>query len=285
MSLALTAEQFGGVRHALLGENSESFIAGLFRLNRRHACAPDDVPGLRVATEFGLVSEGALTHAGWLVSDSIREYTFWLQRDRRVHSEHHYGMLAPEKYAGMSVLEPGSGFGCNLLSLARVSGRFVGVEPIAVYRQLTSVFAEREGLPIPSVVAGSCEALPFGDAEFDRVLLYSAHQYMDLTTALPEIARVLRSGGQMHIIGPTLDAQLSMPRTLAEAKHCAVAVVNTLTYERIGRRPVRLIGGYPAVVYPRYRFMRRFIAEAGLTPRDDLSRRVGDQTCFVADKR
>jgi SAM-dependent methyltransferase len=285
----MTAVQLAGTRRALLADDSQAFIETMFRLNTGSPLTADDRRAIAVASDLGLVAEGhqALTPLGWLVSDSIREYKWWLERDRRIHSEHLYPLLAPEQYAGKSVVEPGSGFGCNLLSLSRVEGRFVGVEPTGVYRQLTPILAEREGLPIPDVVAGACESMPFPDAEFDRVLIYSAHQYMNIPKALKEIFRVLRPGGQLHIIGPTLDAYLTsnpMPRRLSSFRFFGLTLVNTLVYERAQVRLVPHLGGFTTNVYPRYRFMRKWIANAGLVPRDDLSRSLGDHMCFIADK-
>ena len=290
MQRELTESQLAGTRLALLEGNSQAFIEAMFRLNRREPAIDSDLPFIVVAVDLGLVAAGGktLTALGWLVTDSIREYKWWTERGRRTHSEHLYPLLEPLQYAGKLVVEPGSGFGCNLLSLMRVRGQFIGIEPVAVYRQLTPIFAAREGLPVPEVVDGTCESMPFPDGQFDRVLIYSAHQYMNIPKALKEIARVLRPGGQLHLIGSTLDAYLatcSMPRSLTSFKFFALTLVNTLVYERIAVRPVpRLRSGFTTNVFPRYQFMRKWMLEARLKPRDDLSRRLGDQTCFVADK-
>ncbi len=175
------------------------------RLNLRQPCDEDDWASRHAAIQLGWVDSSGrtLTRLGDFVADPIREYLFWIGRGRRLHAENEYELLAAKRYEGKAVLEPGCGFGCNLLSLSRVSGHFIGLEPVALYRQFTSIFAERERLPVPQIVGGRCEALPFVDGQFDIVLCYSAHQYMDIRSALREMARVLRPGGQLQIVGGT----------------------------------------------------------------------------------
>lgn len=129
----MTAIQLAGTRRALLADDSQAFIETMFRLNTRRPLTGDDQGAIAVASDLGLVAEGlqALSPLGWLVSDSIREYKWWFERDR-------------------------------------------------------------------SVVDGVGESMPFTHAEFDRVLIYSAHQYMNIPKALKEIFRVLRPGGQLQ---------------------------------------------------------------------------------------
>jgi SAM-dependent methyltransferase len=293
--LVLNPQQLEGTRRALLGTQSAELIELVFRLDLHQALDGIDASALERARELGWVQAGvaSLTPVGWLVADSLREYRFWIDRGRRLHAGDSHAELAPERYAGKSVLEPGSGFGCNLLSLSRVHGRFVGLEPVAVYRQLTPILAEREGLPVPEVVDGRCEALPFKDAEFDVVLCYSAHQYMDVRVALREMARVLRPGGQLQIIGGTLGVfawnygkRVATERRLGLLKHYLLTVGNTLAYQWLGRRLFVPHGASAttAPVYPAVGAMRRWMAEAGLSPRDDVPPRVGGETCFFADK-
>jgi SAM-dependent methyltransferase len=212
-------------------------------------------------------------------------------RDRRINSEKDYELLAPANYEGKSVLEPGSGFGCNLFSLSRVKGRFVGLEPVELYRQMTSILAAREGLPEPEVVGGSCEALPFGDAEFDFVLCYGSHQYMKIPIALGEIARVLKPGGQLRILGETLGGYvLRAARELVTsprlASHYGLTLANTLAFELTRSRLWTPRGDAPttAPVYPSRGSMHRWMREQGLRPRLDLMRRFADKDCLIADK-
>ncbi len=295
METQLSEAQSAAARDALLGEGSDTLIDLVFRL---HLGRPRDGVGERAwttAIDLGWVdaSRRGLTRLGELVADPIREYRFWIERDRTIHGERVYPALAVREYAGKSVLEPGSGFGCNLLALSRVPGRFVGLEPMPLYRQFTPIFAEREGVPCPEVVGGRCEAIPFSAGEFDVVLCYSAHQYMDIDVALPEMVRVLRPGGQLRIIGGTLPPflrgaaeRLAQRRSLGTLKYDAITVANTVAYELAGRRLVVPKGAAAttAPIYPTSGFMRRRIERLGLAFRDDLSRDVQGETCFIADK-
>lgn len=278
--MQLNPDQLDAARTALLSSSSDDLIDVMFRLNRQMPLRTDPSP----ATKLGWIDEPPL---GWLVADSIREYRLWLDRDKRIHAELDYDLLSTERYSGKAVLEPGSGFGCNLLSLSRVPGRFVGLEPVAVYRQLTSIFAEREGLPTPEVIDGKCETLPFSKEQFDIVLVYSAHQYMDIRQALREMARVLRPGGQVQIIGGTLDAYLltnPAPRRLGQLRDFIMTVGNTISYELTGHRAVTRAGATGTPIYPRHQYMNRWMNEAGLTVREDLCRQFNNMACFVADK-
>lgn len=290
---SLSPTALAAIRATLLSDRGEAFLRLLVHLNLGRALGSDEHVALDVARQTGLVDLGriALTPLGWLAADPMREYFWWRERDGRLHSEGQHECLSLTYYAGKAVLEPGSGFGCNLLSMCRVSGRFVGVEPVKLYRQLTPVFAEREGLPAPSVVDGSGEALPFAAGEFDVVVCYSAHQYMDVRVALTEMGRVLRPGGQLQIVGGVLSLPVMAQRwcrnpRLGALKRDLLTIANTWAYERIGRRLYmpRGPGATGAPIYPSTTYMQRWLREAGLCPRDDLSRPLSAEHCFIAEK-
>jgi SAM-dependent methyltransferase len=295
MQLLLNPQQLADARQALLDPGSDRLIELVFRLNLQRPLEGISDSTLAAAASLGWLdlTTRTLTSVGWLVADPIREYRFWLDRDRKVHGEDEHALLKPERYAGKSVLEPGSGFGCNLLSLSRVKGRFVGLEPVALYRQFTPIFAEREGLPTPEVVDGRGESLPFANEEFDVVLCYSAHQYMDVTVALLEMTRVLRPGGQLQIVGGVLGdfargyaaAMIRKPR-LGKIKHYLLTIANTLTYQMLKRRLWTPAGvsATTAPIYPTRRCMIRWMTAAGLQVRIDLIARFGGETVFVAYK-
>lgn len=297
MQTTLSTEQIEEVRQALLGPDADALIDLIFRLNTSRPVDPVPSVAMKTASRLGwatLDPKPQLSPLGWLVADPLREYRLWLDRERRIHGERESALLVPERYAGKSVLEVGSGFGCNLLSLSRrTHGQFVGVEPMAIYRQFTPLLAEREGIAAPEVVDGAGEALPFADQRFDIVLCYSAHQYMDIRNALREMARVLKPGDQLQIIGSTLGSYASgLPRHLirhpsaSAVLNGARTLVNTLSYQWSGRRLLvsRSVFATAAPTYPSRAAMYRWITSAGLTMRPDLVQRVGVETCFVADK-
>jgi SAM-dependent methyltransferase len=295
MQRVLEPSQVAATRKALNGPESESLLDLIFRLNCEGPVEPAHVAALQLARELGWVEEQRpkLTKLGFLVSDPIREYRFWMERDRRLHSQNEYALLGRDFYRGKSVLEIGSGFGCNLFSLTGMDGRFVGVEPIAIYRQFTPILAEREGIEPPTVVDGKGEALPFGADEFDVVFCYSADQYMDIKQALREMARVVKPGGQLQIVGGTLGCFLSFVFStrgewthFRSAKTHALTVLNTLSYCLGGKRVYTPRGdtATTAPIYPPQRSMNAWLAQAGLVAHRDLFRWVRGDACFIATK-
>jgi SAM-dependent methyltransferase len=112
---------------------------------------------------------------------------------------------------------------------------------------------------VPEIVDGSGESLPFTDGHFDIVLCYSEHQYMDVRTALTEMARVLRRGGELQIFGGTLGSfvavslgELARRSTLGGLKQFGLTLVNTLAYSVTGRRAIVPDGWWStaAPIYP-----------------------------------
>jgi ubiquinone/menaquinone biosynthesis C-methylase UbiE len=297
MQTTLSTEQIEEVRQALRGPHADALVDLIFRLNTSQPVDQAAPIALEAAMKLGWVClepRLRLSPLGWLVADPLREYRLWLDRERRIHGEMESALLVPERYAGKSVLEVGSGFGCNLLSLSlRTHGQFVGVEPMAIYRQFTPLLAEREGIAVPEVVDGAGEALPFPDQRFDIVLCYSAHQYMDIRKALYEMARVMKPGGQLQIIGGTQESYVSgifqhlVRHPSASAMLDSVrTLVNTLSYQWLGRRLLVSASKFATAtpIYPSRAAMYRWITSTGLTMRHDLVQRVGLETCFVADK-
>lgn len=295
MQMVLDPAQLIATREALNDTGSEALIELIFRLNLGRPA--DDVPAaaLERARALGWVDSklAKLTALGYLVADPIREYRFWMDRGRRLHSEHEYALLAKESYRGKRVLEIGCGFGCNLFSLAGMDGQFVGVEPVALYRQFTPLLAEREKIPAPEVVDGKGEALPFADGQFDIVLCYSAHQYMDIRPAILEMARVLKPGGQLQIVGGTIGPFskyvfkfLFIPKKWGSLKSHGLSLCNTIAYCLSGSR-LYTPGGAAATtapIYPPVAFMHSLFRQSGLHVRADLFRRVSGEACFVAEK-
>jgi SAM-dependent methyltransferase len=295
MSIILNDAQLAAAREALLGDGSDALIDLLFRLNLRLSSldVAEQVWGHAVELGWVNASTRRLTDLGHLVADPLREYQFWLGRERRLHAELDHPHLVASNYENKVVVELGSGFGCNLFSLSRFSGTFSGVEPVALYRQFTSILAEREGLKCPVVMGGCAEAIPVESESADVVLCYSAHQYMDVRVALQEMARILKPGGQMQIIGGTLGKyfvegvrEFYVRRRLSGASAYILTIVNTLSYCGLGRRAIipRGYASTTAPVYPPVAVMQRWMERCGLVFRTDLSRRIPSEMCFIADK-
>lgn len=290
--MELDPADFGRLKDAALRSELPGFARYMSDL-QFHRNPRADAPHA-LAEDLGLVRPGTreLTEIGWFVADACREYVFWVERDRRLPFEAEAPGVLAEAIAGRSVLEIGSGGGMNLLAMAGRAGEVVGLEPVAIYRQMGAIMAEAEGIgPLP-VVPGVAENLPFESARFDTVLCISAHQYFDIAPALAEIARVLRPGGQAILISGTLQSYARVcagaligRHGLSGMKAYVVTLANTLGYMTLGRRilvrPSKWTTAYP--VYPGPASMRRMIARAGLQPAPQTLR-IGTETCFRAWK-
>lgn len=247
----------------------------------------------QVAQDLGWIDPEthALTELGGFAADSCREYIFWLERDRALPFEGAAPHLSKSHFAGKSVVEIGCGMGANLMSLADVAQSVAGVEPVAAYGQFGALFRQREKMAPLDVRQGTAEALPFEDAQFDIVLCVSAHQYFDICPAFKELASLVKPGGQLMIIGGTLDTYLGLAlgevlRRPAALKPIVITALNTLSYMALRRRilPARGVATTSRPIYPMRGSMRRWLREAGLTPETSMAR-IGPETCFVARKK
>jgi ubiquinone/menaquinone biosynthesis C-methylase UbiE len=106
----------------------------------------------------------------------------------------------------------------NGIEIGVGSGRFaaplgirLGLDPSKEMRKL----AQKRGI---QVIDGVAEAIPFGDSQFDFVLMVTTLCFLDdVETALKEIHRVLRSGGCL-ILG-FIDANSAMGRLYLQKKN------------------------------------------------------------------
>lgn len=96
-----------------------------------------------------------------------------------------------------AVLEVGCGTGHWLASIADVATIVAGVD-----RSLEMLRRARPTAPDALLVQATAEAIPFGDALFDRVFCVNAlHHFPDAATFLTECRRLLRPGGAFLTIG------------------------------------------------------------------------------------
>jgi SAM-dependent methyltransferase len=93
------------------------------------------------------------------------------------------------------VLDLGAGTG-KLTRLLRARGLDVlAVEPLAEMREQLA-----RAVPGVEARAGTAEAIPAGDGEFDAVLVAQAWHWVDPPRAVPEVARVLAPGGRLCLL-------------------------------------------------------------------------------------
>lgn len=104
--------------------------------------------------------------------------------------------LAPKP--GEFALDVGSGTGEDVVALAELTGRAVGVEPSAGLRAEAARRAKTEGV---EYVEGDATDLPYDDATFDVVRCERVLQHVgEPVRAVAEMARVLKSGGRIALI-------------------------------------------------------------------------------------
>ncbi len=114
---------------------------------------------------------------------------------------------------GERVLDVGCGTGVVTRDAAqRVTpgGLAVGVDPSAEFLALARALAHEAGLDgVTDFRQGDALALPFGDGEFDAALAATVLVHVpDAHRAIPEMARVVRSGGRVGVFDLDGDAVL-----------------------------------------------------------------------------
>jgi SAM-dependent methyltransferase len=100
--------------------------------------------------------------------------------------------------AGATVVDLGAGTGKLTRLLADRFARVIAVEPDAAMRGLIDA-----GEPVP----GSAESIPLPDGNADAIFAAEAFHWFDWEFALPEIARVLPSGGVLALLWNRYDAE------------------------------------------------------------------------------
>ncbi|AOS63985.1 methyltransferase domain-containing protein [Actinoalloteichus hymeniacidonis] len=102
---------------------------------------------------------------------------------------------------GHRVLDVGCGFGKPAMRIARTTGAAVVGVTISRH-QVTEATRRVEESGLGDQVSFQLEnamKMPFPDASFDAVLAFESIIHMDRTTALAEMARVLKPGGRLVI--------------------------------------------------------------------------------------
>jgi SAM-dependent methyltransferase len=97
---------------------------------------------------------------------------------------------------GKDILDLGCGEGRYARILAGKGAKVTGIDPVQKFIDIA-----REKDPQSEYVVGVAEVLPFGDELFDIVLSYlTLIDIPDIRLAIPEMGRVLRSGGKLVVV-------------------------------------------------------------------------------------
>ncbi len=107
------------------------------------------------------------------------------------------------------VLDLGAGTGKLTATLIEAGHDVFAVEPD---ESMLEVLAAR--LPEVRATLGSAEAIPVADAQFDVVVVGQAFHWFDQDRALPEIARVLKTGGHLSLVWNRPDTRIPWVRKL-----------------------------------------------------------------------
>ncbi|MEU9962653.1 class I SAM-dependent methyltransferase [Streptomyces malaysiensis] len=124
------------------------------------------------------------------------------ERGRPPYPPEAVAWLVPERAQGVVDLGAGTG---KLTRALRAPGReVIAVEPSAGMRERFS-----QVLPGVRVLEGTGESIPLPDSSVDTVVCAQAWHWVDPRRAVPEIARVLRTGGRLGLVWNSRD--LSAP--------------------------------------------------------------------------
>lgn len=121
--------------------------------------------------------------------ESRDDYAYWMHET-----------LGYAETDGLDVLDVGCGQGIDVVRYALGGARVTGMDLTPRHVELAKLHTAAMGLDV-TIIEGDAEAMPFPDESFDRVSSNGVlHHTPDMPTALREIHRVLRPGGQTCVI-------------------------------------------------------------------------------------
>ncbi|HEY4915702.1 MAG TPA: class I SAM-dependent methyltransferase, partial [Solirubrobacteraceae bacterium] len=110
-----------------------------------------------------------------------------------------------------TVLDLGAGTGKFTRALVSRGLDVVAVEPLDEMREIL-----QQQLPDVRALAGTAENIPLDDDSVDAVTVAQAWHWVDERRALPEVARVLRPGGELCLIWNRRDHSVAWMRRLSD---------------------------------------------------------------------
>jgi SAM-dependent methyltransferase len=124
--------------------------------------------------------------------------------------------MLPDDLAGLDAIELGCGTAYVSAWMARRGARVVGIDNSAAQLATAGRLQREHGLDFP-LLLGNAERVPFPDASFDFAISeYGAALWADPYAWVPEAARLLRSGGRLHLLTNSLLAYLTVPDVEAD---------------------------------------------------------------------
>jgi SAM-dependent methyltransferase len=163
----------------------------------------------RRGSSFGAVAAEYAEHRPDYPADAVRWCVAPLGRD----------------VAGLRVLDLGAGTGKLTALLAELGADVTAVEPNE------GMLAElRRQVPSARALHGPAEAIPLPDGSVDAVLCAQSLHWFDLSRAVPEIVRVLASGGVLGAMWNSDDDRVPWVAGLRDVSEAAAAP--TLTSRR-----------------------------------------------------
>ncbi len=117
--------------------------------------------------------------------------------------------------------------------------------------RMRAVLTDRMSGTGVEVVAGRAEALPCPDATVDVVIAASAWHWVDESRAVPEVARVLRSGGRLSLVWSGPDRSVDWMRNLwAGGVDLSTKEAAEADQSRKRRHAVNVAGGSDSPFFP-----------------------------------
>lgn len=163
---------------------------------------------------------------------------------------------------GDRVLDAGCGSGVVTRAIAKrvgATGRVVGVDPSASFLAIAREIADKTDVADRiEFREGSANALPFADGSFDAAIAVTVLAHMhDGAGAVPELARVVRSGGRIGVFDFDADMTIfthpdrELTRRIVSSAADAVAVDGWIArrmpalFAKAGIRDVQVRGFFP----------------------------------------
>ncbi|MFI5841852.1 class I SAM-dependent methyltransferase [Catenuloplanes sp. NPDC051500] len=142
---------------------------------------------------------------------------------------------------GSRVLDLGAGTGKLTAALVDVGAQVTAVEPDPAMRAELC-----RALPGVRAVAGNAESIPLPDASVEAVLAGNAMHWFDMSTAGPEIVRVLTPGGVLAGLWNVMDDRVPWVAALARVSGgAAIGPRDTLSTWPAGHLPATATGFAP----------------------------------------